>query len=73
MGDYTHEQIQVILGNHAMYLRGETGGVQAVFGGVDFTDAYIPDADLRNAEFYGCDFTDAYMPGCDFGGATLAM
>jgi uncharacterized protein YjbI with pentapeptide repeats len=72
MSDYTHEQLQVILGKHAAWLRGEAGGVQAVFNGADFTSAYLFNADLRQAQFNGCNFTSAYMAGADLAGATAS-
>jgi len=72
MSEYTHEQMQAILGKHAAWLRGEAQGVKAVFSGADLTSAYLKGADLRQAELHGCDLTGAYLSEIDLESATIS-
>ena len=60
------QQIQKVLGLHALYLQGDASGERA-----DLRDTYLLGADLRGANLWKADLRDTYLLGADLRGANL--
>jgi hypothetical protein len=68
----TPEQIKEILRLHAMWQRGDGGGVRANLYGADLSGADLSGADLSGANLSGAYLSGANLSGADLSGANLS-
>ena len=58
---YTVEQLELIIGSHKKWLRGDTGGVMANLRGADLSRANLSGADLSRADLSGANLSGANL------------
>lgn len=68
----TKYQLQLILSNHAEWLKDSSKGKCASLSGTDLSRTNLSDASLREAYLSGADLREAYLSGTDLSGANLS-
>jgi len=65
------EEIKIVLGKHAAWLRDDDGGEKANLRGADLSRADLSEADLSRADLSRADLRGADLRGADLSGANL--